>query len=64
MTEDYNVLEAVAGEMFDLKNELGNTMKNLAETKSSLAESNRNSTVSAFLCDTVQTFSLPFVSHC
>jgi hypothetical protein len=41
MTEDYDVLEAIAGEMFYLKNELDNTLKDLAETKSSMAESNR-----------------------
>jgi hypothetical protein len=41
MTEDFDVFEAVAGEMFDLKNELDSTLKDLAETKSSLAELNR-----------------------
>ncbi len=41
MTDDINVLEAVAGEMFALKSELDATLKDLTETKSNLVESNR-----------------------
>jgi hypothetical protein len=41
MTDDIEVLEAVAVEMFALNSELDTTLKDLTETKSNLVESNR-----------------------
>jgi hypothetical protein len=41
MMDDIDILEAVAREVFALKSELYTTLKDLAETKSNLVESNR-----------------------
>ena len=65
MTDDADVLEAVAIEMFALRGELDTTSKELAEAKSNLVESNRIFNRECIVClRDISWHFTPFVSRC